>query len=112
MPQRIFFIVVVLIFLFRGEISGQAKNVEKFPFSLNKSAYLFDSYRHSFFTENVKSPGRLQFNCNPVAKDFYSSHLSFFCRQELQIEKVTMVPFRFRLGSLAYTNYLEGKNSK
>ncbi len=44
-----------------------------------------------------------------VAPSFYAGHLPFFCREEIKIEHAVKIPFKFRLGSVQYVDYLEGK---
>jgi hypothetical protein len=44
-----------------------------------------------------------------VAPNFYTSHLGFFCKQELKLNKSTKVPFKFRLGTVQQCDWLEGK---
>ena len=41
--------------------------------------------------------------------DLYYIQSGFFCKREWELEKTTHIPFRFRLGSLADCNALEGK---
>ena len=43
--------------------------------------------------------------------NFYASNAGFFCRQEIFFEKKTNIRLRIRLGSLDYSNYLEGKSN-
>lgn len=126
MPQRIFLVVVVLIFLPFGEILGQQKNVEKIPLH---TQYQASSLANCQLYEQVGSvkknpinPAVQQFqsghllltanafyHLNYLPGNYYCDNLSFFCRKEYQFEKTTRVSLRFRLGSLEYTDYLEKK---
>ena len=47
-----------------------------------------------------------------LAADYYSSNLPFFCKKELQIQKIIKVPFKFRIGSVEEVDRLEGKHSR
>jgi hypothetical protein len=48
-------------------------------------------------------------SCSVIDADFYSQGFGFFCKKELKFEKATKIPLRFRLGTLQYNDYLEGK---
>lgn len=51
------------------------------------------------------------YTMKPVAGNFYVKNLGFFCRQELKLEAVTKIPFRFRIGSVNYCDWMEGKKN-
>ena len=128
MPKRIFLTLVVFGFLADGKIFAQQKNVEKNSF-LPKYSFVFpvknDISRYalpgsfSFVNTGITkrsvnifpSLAAADLTCKRdiIAGDYYTSHLGFFCRKELQVERATYLPLRFRLGSLEYTNYLEQK---
>jgi hypothetical protein len=44
-----------------------------------------------------------------ISTDHYMQNFGFFCKKELQFEKASKIPLRFRLGSLPYNDYLEQK---
>lgn len=120
--ERTFLFLVVCSLMFCGNIFGQ-KNTQKISFPQRNSP--ISASRSSEFSQKspdlpvrtiiqntIQAPATRfipTLRSQPLALDFYSVNLSFFCKKELQIEKLTSVPFRFRLGSLAYVDYLEQK---
>lgn len=122
MPQRFFLTVVVSVFFFSGEIFAQEKMVEKI---LSHNGNLPPQYRRwnypssSFFSSQAFSGSSVFLSQAalptvifvPVTKDYYSKHLGFFCKKELRLEKTISLPLRFRLGSVEYTDYMEGKSN-
>jgi len=126
--QRINIILVVLLML-TGKIFSQEKSLSSHSDSIFKirgnfiPGYDFKKHCYNNFTKGVyvKNINAGTSNDNFITtkffllkpgsldKNFYSNSLGFFCKKEIQLEKITSVPFRFRLGSLDYVNRLEGK---
>lgn len=67
----------------------------------------FHSLKNDSIRHNVRM---LYFIPSMVSPDLFTRDFGFFCRKELQVEKLTNVKVRFRLGSLQQSDYLEGKN--
>ena len=44
-----------------------------------------------------------------ISNNYYTQRFGFFCNKELQFEKTTRIPLRFRLGSMDYVDRMEGK---
>jgi len=44
-----------------------------------------------------------------IGSNFYTQNFGFFCKKELQLEKIIKVPFKFRLGSVQQVDWMEGK---
>lgn len=45
-----------------------------------------------------------------ISPNYYTQNFGFFCKKELQFEKVTKIPFKFRLGSVQQCDWMEGKS--
>lgn len=115
MVQRLCSFLVVFLLMFPGDIFGQQKALLFTPKTLMLS---FKNEPVAFkpkfsFTQIIKAT-----DCTGVNKyrllslpttSYYPNSLGFVCKKEMQLDKITAVPLRFRLGSLDYVNYLEQK---
>jgi len=127
MPQRLCYFLVVFLLIFNGEIFGQKNggdilSFQRVPKNSNLSPQpglnyplpgqlKFKNFSHNSLIE-ADRPGTGSFSLGSnlsINPSYYANCLGFFCKKELQLEKVTTIPLRFRLGSLDYVNYLEQK---
>lgn len=128
MPERVYSFLVVLLLMFSGEIFGQPwkqKATGYAPcYAVNKKvADLKSGYSWSplgITLADKKSDKYVTLRVMPfmviqapaiknISPTYYSDKLGFVCKKEWQLEKLTTIPFRFRVGSLDYVNYLEQK---
>lgn len=52
------------------------------------------------------------FSIRMLPANYYAANLGFFCKKEIQIQKAIKLPVKFRLGTVEYTDKLEGKNNQ
>lgn len=44
-----------------------------------------------------------------LPQNFYSTQVGYFCKKEVQLQKITALPFFVRLGSKEYVDWMERK---
>jgi hypothetical protein len=121
MRQRVYSFLVVLVLIFcraglliaqhttvhlktNGEIIKRI-NSQEVQILIPHHPILYRSY--NMFNDLI--PDRMDSKSGWLSSGFYSHSLGFICKKELQLDKYMPLQFRFRLGSLEYTNWMEGK---
>jgi hypothetical protein len=81
-----------------------------------------NKFNSGFKIAKHNNPGQKIIKLNPeiiltpvffslINADYYTQNFGFFCKKELQFEKATKVPFKFRLGTVQYCDWMEGKKT-
>lgn len=97
--------IIITVFLFI--LPFQSRSQVEFKIAASKfRAPAIHSIKNDSVKYNVQVP---YFIPSIVSPDLYTRDFGFFCRKELQVEKLTKVKVRFRLGSVQQTDLLEGK---
>ena len=94
-----------LLFLFFSIIFGiaHAKSQPKLLFATQKPVAKY------IFMLTMKDTLHKISPTMQVPPMFYCNNLGFVCKQEIKFQKIIKLPFIFRLGSVQYVDYLEGK---
>lgn len=128
MLERVYSFLVVLLLMFSGEVFGQFGVLENSPVSSISSKYIKKPHIKSSIylmgpgisVEHKKNEKYVSLKSNfiiittqnhisLISPSLYKDQLGFVCKKEWELEKITKVPLRFRVGSLDYVNYLEQK---
>ncbi len=112
MVQRMLKIVVVVMLMFPAKNFAQQKLLSKDSLFIGKNPGVKNTL--SCLSATLKPITAYQTETqkkvqNIFPANLYTCNFGFFCRQELQFEKATKLPLKFRLGSLEYVNRMEGK---
>ncbi len=78
--------------------------------AVHAQSSLYDSLQFKKQILFQQSAALINLHTTVIPQGFYTKNLPFFCDKEYKLEKLTKIPFRFRLGSVEYCDKMEGKN--
>jgi hypothetical protein len=110
LDTKLFFLIFCTVFVVSAT-SAQSVSPSLLPFSAYSlvkrkpvNSFSLNNAARPIITVQAPKPAIMV-----IAPNFYTAGFGFFCRQELKFEKITNIPFRFRLGSVTTCDRLEGK---
>ena len=116
MQQGFYKFLFVLILLGFSKFSKAQPRAVKIPpvagnlvLPAYQSPQAFQVLKQEFQPASSLPSTRPGFSAIMIEPDYYTRHFGYFCKKEWQLEKITTIPLRVRLGSLDYVNRLEGK---
>jgi len=111
--KRIMTVALICLGSFLGCAAQQIREVKANPADSGETKqgeYPAESFS-SLMSLTLREPlDQFSDTRNLVPASYYVDHLGFFCKKELQVQSLTGLPLKFRLGSVEYTDHLEGKD--
>jgi hypothetical protein len=130
--QRFVSFLVVWLLIFNGEIFAQIKpwdyhygppdqnkiireNIKRINAGqhtisqIKVDNYAFVVWKHEDITRPGCFGGTQLVGVIIKPTTYTKDEIGWFCKKELQLDKLTLLPIRFRLGSLNYVNWMEQK---
>jgi hypothetical protein len=114
--RKISFIVVWMILIFAARVSAQTRSLagEKLlpaGFECKTAKPRTDLVQNTWISESYPAFFKAMYTPQKMpGADYYMQHIGFLCKKEWELEKTAHLPLRFRLGSLEYCDFMEGRN--
>ena len=104
--MKLFFIITILSFsnLLAAQVGLQIGETSILKIE-QPNSIIFNPNKIPSLTEVFKTKNSIRH----TPKAYCYSDLAFFCKVEVELEKVSKLPIKFRLGDVRYVDYLEGK---
>jgi hypothetical protein len=103
------FIILFVCFKSNGQTVNQIASSQK-PYATNHSSMKFAA-NSAGSADTIHLIGHQTAPFAFMSANYYTNSLGFFCKKEIEMEKALKFPVKFRLGSVAYTDKMEGKGA-
>jgi len=93
-------------------LAGKSLGALKQIYQQNGTSKLFYPPSLYFSSPTSITPNKPSTPVNQIPLAYAYKDLALFCKLEVKMEKVVKMPVKFRLGSVDYVDWLEGKREK